>query len=109
MGALLTRSATMACPHGGTIMATVSDASRASARDAVLTVSDTFLVSGCAFAPGGVPHPCVSVLWVMPAMRVTAARSPVLTIDSQGLCTAADQAPQGPPMLSSAQTQATAT
>ena len=107
MGAFLTTSATMMCPHGGTISATVADSKRATARAPVLTTSDLFVVGGCVFAPGGAAHPCVSVNWVAPAVKVTAGHAPALTIDSQGLCVAGDQAPQGPPILIPAQTQAT--
>lgn len=108
MGAILTKSATMMCPHGGTINATVAGASRATAGDPILAESDLFLISGCPFMIGNSPHPCVTVQWIAPATKVTASQSKILTTDSQGLCKAADQAPQGPPTLTPAQTRATA-
>ncbi len=66
------------------------------------------MVAGCAFAPGGVPHPCVSVRWITGSTKTTAHGAAVLCVDSVGLCVAADQAPQGPPVLIPAQTQAVA-
>ncbi len=108
MGAILTVSATMMCPHGGTITATVAGAPRATARAQILTESDTFTIAGCPLNISGSPHPCVSVRWIAPAMKVKASSAAMLTSDSQGLCVAGDQAPQGPPILTPAQTQATA-
>jgi hypothetical protein len=108
MGTILTTSATIMCPHGGTASATVGDARRAKAGDPILTESDTFMISGCPFTTGSNPHPCVSIRWTAPSAKVTATHSAILTTDSQGLCIAADQAPQGPPTLTAAQTQAAA-
>ena len=108
MGTILTTSATMMCPHGGTVSATVGDGKRATAGDPILAESDTFIISGCPFMTGSNPHPCVSIRWIAPAVKVTARQSRILTTDSQGLCLAADQVPQGPPTLVAAQSQAAA-
>lgn len=110
MGAILTTAATMMCPHGGTATGTVAAASRASAGGPqILTVSDTFLIAGCPLNISGAPHPCVEIQWIVGALRATADSAAILTTDAQGLCLAADKAPQGPPVLIPAQTRAVAT
>ena len=37
----------------------------------MLTASDTFMIAGCPFIIGVVPHPCVTVQWVQPAAQST--------------------------------------
>lgn len=108
MGTILTTAATMLCPHGGMISGTVAGSKRATARAQILTVNDTFMISGCTFQISSAPHPCVRVQWMTGAAKATADKGAILTTDSQGLCLAADSAPQGPPSLSPAQTQAVA-
>ena len=102
MSALLTAAATMLCPHGGTVLA-IPGSSRASAGAPILRVSDTTTIAGCAFAPGGVPSPCVTVQWTAPAGRVQHGGDPVLTEASVGLCLAATQAPQGSVLIAATQ------
>lgn len=108
MAAILTTAATMLCPHGGTITGTVAGARRATAQAQILSVNDSFMIAGCAFMIGNTPHPCVQVQWIKGAAKATVDKGAILTTDSQGLCVAADKAPQGPPNLSPGQTQATA-
>lgn len=104
MGKLLTVSSVLQCPHGGMVSATCSNTRARAGGDYILRVSDTFTIAGCAFTlPGGVPHPCVTVQWVVTALRSTVMQDKVLTSDSVGLCQAADQAPQGPVLISSTQ------
>ncbi len=102
MPPLLTTSAVMMCPHGGTVTGSPG-ATQAKADAIILRKSDTFTIAGCTFSPGPVPHPCVSVNWVVAAMRAKHASDFVLTTSSVGLCVAADQAPQGTVIISSAQ------
>jgi hypothetical protein len=64
-------------------------------------LSDTFIIAGCAFAPGGVPMPCVTVQWVVGATRVQAGGDFVLTESSVGLCMSA--APQGSVIIAATQ------
>ena len=109
MGAILTTAATMMCPHGGTVSATVAAARRAMAGAQILTVGDTYLVSGCPLNVAGAPHPCVQVKWIAGALKAKADSNAILTTDAQGLCVAADQVPQGPPVMTPAQTKAMAT
>jgi hypothetical protein len=108
MPALLTVASSMMCPHGGTVTATPGS-TRATAGAPVLCGSDTFVIAGCAFAPGGVPHPCVSVNWVSTATRVKHGGALVLNQSSVGLCVAGDQAPQGTVLINSTQAQVSGT
>ena len=71
MGAIITTSATMMCPHGGSATGTVAGAPRATAGGSqILTVGDTFLISGCPLNISGAPHPCVEIQWIMGALKV---------------------------------------
>jgi hypothetical protein len=84
------------CPHGGSVTVTTTNTQVKFGGDFAVRQSDTFLVAGCPFVIGVVPHPCVQVRWVQPAARSQAAGDFTLTDASLGLCIAADQAPQGP-------------
>jgi hypothetical protein len=95
MPGLLTTASTLMCPHGGTVTATTSNTRAKTAAGFLLRASDTFLVAGCPFILGLVPHPCVRVQWVQPAARGKAAGDFLLTEASVGLCIAPDSAPQG--------------
>lgn len=96
----LNADSTLQCPHGGSVQITASSQSVKANAGAVVTMSDTFTISGCPFQmPAGtttVPSPCVRVQWVVPAIQVRAGGTPVLTQSSVGLCLAATQVPQGP-------------
>jgi hypothetical protein len=105
MPALLTVASTMMCPHGGRVTATPG-AVRASADAPVLRGSDTFVIAGCTFNVSGVPHPCLSVNWVLTATRVKHGGDFVLNEASVGLCIAGDQAPQGAVLIAATQAQA---
>lgn len=106
MGKLLTVSSVMQCPHGGTVSATSSNTRTKAGGDNVLRGSDTFTIAGCPFAlPNGTPHPCMTVQWIVTAMRNSVLQDKVLTADSVGLCKASDQVPQGSVLISSTQTR----
>jgi hypothetical protein len=70
----------------------------------VVVATDTFVVAGCAFAPV-VPHPCMTVQWVLTDTASQAAGAATLSTDSVGLCKAADGAVQGPVIIQAAQAQ----
>ncbi len=57
--------------------------------DFLVRSSDTFLIAGCPFVVGIVPHPCVQVQWVQPAARSQVIGDFTLTEESVGLCIAA--------------------
>lgn len=98
MGAYLTASSTMMCPHGGTVTPIPADSSVTLGGDPIVLATDTFPIGGCAFAPVA-PHPCVQVQWIVTALRATAAGAAPLTTDSVGMCLAADGSVQGPVMI----------
>ena len=102
MPALLTAASVMMCPHGGSVTATPGS-TRATIDALILRGSDTFIIAGCSFAPGGVYTPCVSVNWVQTATRVKHGGDFVLTEASVGLCVAGTQAPQGPVVIATTQ------
>jgi hypothetical protein len=103
-GHALTTASTLMCPHGGSVSATTSN-SRVKADAYLVTQSDTFTISGCAFTlPNGQPSPCTSVTWMMADLRVTIG-GPTLSESSVGLCLSAGRVPQGPGSISNNQTQ----
>lgn len=96
MPALLNASSTLMCPHGGTVQIICSNTRSQAGGAFAVRSSDTFVIAGCPFVIGVVPHPCMQVQWVQPAARCKAGGDFMLTEASVGLCSAADQAVQGP-------------
>ncbi len=86
------------CLHGGPVTVVSANARVLVAGQPAATLADNFLVAGCSFAPG-TPHPCVRLQWTTTAARVLVNGQPVITQASVGLGLAADQAPQGPPVV----------
>lgn len=105
MPGLLNASSILMCPHGGTVTIVTTNGQVIAAGDYVVRSSDTFLITGCPFLLGTVPHPCVQVQWVQPAARSQALGDFTLTEDSVGLCVAVDQAVQGTVQIVSTQPQ----
>lgn len=103
MANLLTTSSMMMCPHGGTVNAISSNTKTKAAGSYLLRSSDTFIIVGCPFVLGIPPHPCMQVQWVQTALKSKAIGDFNLTLDSVGLCVAADQAVQGTVLISTAQ------
>lgn len=110
MSALLTTASSLQCPHGGTVTI-ASTNSKTSATAALALSTDTFTIAGCPFqipvGTGTVPHPCVKVQWTLTNQQVKVDGTPTLSQSSQGLCLAADQAPQGPVSIVATQAKAT--
>ncbi|HKB32406.1 MAG TPA: hypothetical protein VKF16_00930 [Candidatus Dormibacteraeota bacterium] len=104
MGDHLTKSSTLMCPHGGTVSPIPANA-KVSLGDQIVLATDTFPIGACAFAPGGVPHPCVQVNWIVTALRATADGAAPLTTDCVGMCMAADGAVQGTVIIQTTQAQ----
>jgi hypothetical protein len=94
------------CPHGGQVTAIASSPRVTLGGPPATTTADTFMVAGCAFNVGGSPHPCVKVQWLVPAARVKIGGQPAVLQTSTGLTVAADQAPQGSPIVVSGQVRA---
>lgn len=97
-GPLFHVGAAAICPHGGQVATISSNARVLVSGQPVVTLSDTYLVAGCAFAPVK-PQPCVKVQWLVPATRVFVNGQPVILQTSIGLCQSAEQIPQGPPVV----------
>ena len=98
------------CPHGGQVSTISSNSRVLVGGQAVATLSDTYLVSGCSFTlPSGKPQPCVKVQWLVPASRVQVGGQPVILQSSSGLCLSAEQIPQGPPSIVSTQMRTSGT
>lgn len=95
MAGLLNMSSVMMCPHGGTVTAITTNTRVQAASGFVLRSSDTFLIAGCPFVIGIVPHPCVQVQWVLTALQSQVMSDFTLTEESVGLCVAPDMAVQG--------------
>ena len=97
------------CPHGGNVTTIVSSPRVKLGGQPAATLSDTYMVAGCAFMVGTKPQPCMSVKWLVPAMRVKAGGQPLILQTSQGLAQSADQIPAGPPTITTTQMRVTAT
>jgi hypothetical protein len=95
MAGLLNTSSIMMCPHGGTVSAITTNTQVMAAGDPLVGATDTFLIAGCAFVIGIVPHPCIQVQWVQPDLESQVSGDFTLNEESVGLCIAADGAPQG--------------
>ncbi|HEU5003837.1 MAG TPA: hypothetical protein VFW71_13835 [Actinomycetota bacterium] len=108
-GPLFHPGAVAICPHGGQVTTISADARVLASGMPVALVGDQYLVAGCAFAPGGVPQPCVLVQWITPTVRALVAGQPAITQASAGLCIAANGVPNGPVTVVSTQPRALAT
>jgi hypothetical protein len=105
MPGLLNSSSVMMCPHGGTVSVITTNTRTKAGGDFVVRASDTFLIAGCPFVVGIVPHPCVEVQWVQPDARSQVVSDFTLSEASVGLCLAPDQAVQGTVLIDFTQTQ----
>lgn len=105
---LLTTSATITCPHGGQGTITPNQTAATAGGSPVCTKDDQVIIAGCSFMIGNTPSPCMSVEWQTSALDASAGGTKVLTTGSSGLCKSAASAPQGPVVLSPAQTAAVA-
>jgi hypothetical protein len=104
MAQFLTTVSILQCPHGGMVTATTTNTVARVGGNYIARSSDTFVIAGCAFTlPSGTPSPCMTVQWVTAALANTVMSDSVLTEESVGMCLAADQAPQGPVIISSTQ------
>lgn len=106
---LLTVNATVMCPHGGQGTITPSQSALSAGGGTVCTESDQVTIAGCPFTIGPNPSPCVSVQWQSASTSSKAGGTALLTVGSQGLCLNAASAPQGPVILTPAQSSAVAT
>jgi hypothetical protein len=103
MAQFLTTASILQCPHGGMVTAITTNTAAQAGGSYIVRSSDTFMVAGCAFTLPSGPSPCMTVQWVTAALTNTVMSDSVLTEDDVGLCLAADEAPQGPVIISSTQ------
>ncbi len=103
-GYLLDVNSTLMCPHSGQFSIVTSNTQVKLGGQLAVTQQDTYTVSGCPFTlPNGVAHPCVLAKWMVVATRVKIGGNFAVLKDSNALCQAADQVPQGPPNVVAAQ------
>lgn len=96
--------ATIVCPHGGKVQDSPGSGRVKVGGQPVALASDTYLVTGCTFVvPGPKPQPCVRAQWVVTSTRVKVEGKAVILQTSTGICQSAEQIPQGPPSVVTAQ------
>jgi hypothetical protein len=108
-GPVVQLGAVMLCPHGGQVSTITADTRVTVSGAPAATVTDTFPIAGCAFMAGPKPQPCVTARWLVAATRVFVMGNPVVIQAATGLCFSAEQIPQGPPTVASAQPRVLAT
>lgn len=102
MGAFLTDTSLLMCPHFGRVKATPTGRAQSS-QGSLLRAASASIVEGCVLQTSNGPHPCVTVVWSEPATRCLVGGQPVLTESSTGRCFAADGTPQGTVIVSTQQ------
>jgi len=111
-GGMLTIASSLKCPHGAPVQITASNPGTTAGGAAIVTAKDNFTVIGCPFQLPTVPptpSPCVTVLWLLTDLKVSANQAPTLSQSSLGLCFSALQLPQGPVVIEATQTKVTST
>ncbi|HEY8209186.1 MAG TPA: hypothetical protein VIG99_16970 [Myxococcaceae bacterium] len=103
---LLHVGATATCPHGAPVQISPGNPRVKVGGRPVATMSDGYLVTGCPATAGPVPIPCTQVKWLVPSARVRAGGQPVVLDTSTGMCLTVQQAPAGPPTVTSTQVRA---
>jgi len=98
-GPLFHVGAVAMCPHGGTVTTISSNVRVTVTGMPVATMTDQYLVVGCAFVTVLVPTPCLRVQWLTSATRVLVNGLPPLTALSTGIAFLVTGAPGGPPLI----------
>lgn len=107
-GHTLTVASTLQCPHGGTVTIVTSNSRAKAGGSYIVTMADTFTISGCPFQIPSIPpipSPCVRVQWLVPDTRVRVNGSLSLSRSSTGLCLSAAQVPQGTVIVANTQSR----
>lgn len=107
MSFFLTPASTVMCPHGGQAILFTSNVQALLPSGPILLMSDVHPIAGCAFAPGGVPLPCLTIRWLTGSLQSAIHGVPALLDSSVGLCLNAAQVPQGTAIVVQTQTEAT--
>jgi hypothetical protein len=75
------------CAHAGPAQVVTTNARVKVMGQFVALQNDQYMVSGCPFTvPPGTPLPCVTIQFVVPALRVKVMGQPVILKDSVGIC-----------------------
>lgn len=101
-GFLVHVGAVITCTHAAPVNAITSNTRVLVNGLPVVTIPDTYLVTGCPFTLPIVPpksQPCVQVQWLVPASKVLVNGQFALVQSSTGLCFSVEQIPQGPPLI----------
>ena len=86
-GMLYHVNASAICPHGGQVQEVPAQTRVLVSGQPVVTVAGSHLVAGCpAVTPGGTPQPCLTVQWLVPAVRVQGMGAPAILNSSASLC-----------------------
>jgi hypothetical protein len=86
-GMLYHVNATAICPHAGQVQEISPNTRVLVSGQQVVTLAGSHLVVGCPMTtPGGTPQPCLTVQWLVPAMRVQVMGSPAVLNTSASLC-----------------------
>ena len=104
----ITTTATLQCPHGGSVQIVSTNAKVRADNAFMATATDTFTVSGCPFqlpTTPPTPSPCITVKWLATDMRVKVNSGQTLSRSSSGSCQSALQVPQGAPVIVNTQTK----
>lgn len=93
---LLHVGTTAICPHAGQVSIISSNTRVMLGGQPAATLADTYTIAGCTL-PVPPSKLCVTIRWLVGAMRVRINGSPAILQNSVGLCQSAEQIPQGPP------------
>jgi hypothetical protein len=102
---------TMQCSHVAPVSTTPTQTKVLVLGQPVATTANLLTVTGCPFAVGPKPQPCVIVKWLMIAGRIKVLGQPALLQTPPGPGTGAglgqsvEQIPQGPPIVGAVQTR----
>jgi hypothetical protein len=104
---ILTTASTIQCPHGGSVTLTTANQVVKIDSSPALLETDVHTISGCPFqipiGTGTKPSPCVTVRWSAAATKTKVNQIGVLLQTSVGLCSSAEQAPQGTAIIAQVQ------
>lgn len=97
------------CPHGGPLQVVPSQVRVLLGGQPAASVTDQFVIAGCAFTvPGPKPQPCVTAKF-LPAIKVLLSGNPAVLKGGGLICQSAEQISQGPPSVTATQVKVTGT
>jgi uncharacterized Zn-binding protein involved in type VI secretion len=106
-GSFLNTAAVLICPHGGQVVLSTSTTRVTVLGLPVVRAGDQHQINGCPFSVGGVPEPCLRVIWGSGSgigLRVTIQGQPaVLAEPGAGTCFDVKGQPKGSPTIGSSQ------